>query len=121
MPPLSPASLRSASRKSRHLAFGVRLLVTGMLVLPLAACDGSPSKADLKKVVADQARSQNPLMRNFSDDIVLKGAEITDKTCQAMSSGAYQCSMTVDVMGQPRTLSGVFTKRNGVWSEVGVM
>ncbi len=121
MMPLSPANLLSDRRNCEHLTFGLRLLLTGMLVLPLAACDGSPSKADLTKVVANQARAANPLMRNFSDDIVLKGAEITGKACKAVSPEAYQCSITVDVMGQARTLSGVFTKRSGVWSEMGVM
>lgn len=117
----SPAKPPNAFLGGEHLASGLRVLVTVLLVLPLAACDGSPSKADLKKVVADQARAANPLMRNFSDDIVLKGAEITGKACKAVSPETYQCSMTVDVMGQARTLTGVFTKRNGVWSEMGIM
>ena len=99
----------------------MRLLSTAIVVLPLAACDGSPSKADLTKVVANQARAANPLMRNFDDDTVLKGAQITDKTCQAMSGGTYQCSVTVELMGQTKALRGVFVKRNGVWSEMGVM
>lgn len=117
MPPLSPASLPNTLRRT----LGLRLLLTTMFVLPLAACDGSPSKADLTKVVANQARAANPLMRNFDDDTVLKGAQITDKACRATSGGAYQCSVTVELMGQTKVLNGVFTKRNGVWSEMGVM
>lgn len=99
----------------------MRLLLATLVVLPLAACDGSPTKADLTKVVANQARAANPLMRNLDDDTVLKGAEITDKTCQAASGGTYRCSLTVELMGQTKVLNGVFAKRNGVWSEMGVM
>lgn len=117
MPPHLPANLSKPVRRT----LGLRLLLTSVFVLPLAACDGSPSKADLTKIIANQARAANPRMRNFSDDVVLKGAEVTGKTCRAGSGGIYQCSMTVDVMGQERTLTGVFTKRNGEWSEMGVM
>lgn len=121
MPTLSPVSLPNAVRKVGRRTLSLRFLLTTVFVLPLAACDGSPSKADLTKVVANQARAANPLMRGFDDDVVLKGAEVTAKTCQAASGGTYRCSVTVEMMGQTKVLTGVFAKRNGEWSEMGVM